>query len=49
MRSIGLSRTVNLCREPLMAGTSKLQFFTQNRWKTTSEAPDATGWGDRVS
>lgn len=49
VRRIGLSRAVNLCRELLAAGAPGLQFFTQNRWKATSEVLDAIGWGDRVS
>ena len=49
VRSIGLSRAINLCRELLAAGAPGLQFFTQNRWKATSEVLEAIGWGDRVS
>ena len=43
------ARAVNLRRELLAAGAPGLQFFTQNRWKATSEVLDAIGWGDRVS
>ena len=49
VRSIGLSRAINLCRELLAAGAPGLQFSTQNRWKATSEVLEAIGWGDRVS
>ena len=49
VRSIGLSRAINLCRELLAAGAPGLQFFTQNRWKATSEVLEAIGWGDRLS
>jgi methylenetetrahydrofolate reductase (NAD(P)H) len=47
VRSIGLARAVRLCRELLEAGAPGLQFFTQNRWKATSEVLDAIGWGER--
>jgi len=49
VRSIGLSRAANLCRELLAAGAPGLQFFTQNRWRATSEVLGAIGWGNRLS
>ena len=44
VRAIGMRRAIDLCRELLAAGAPGLQFFTQNRWKATSEVLEALGW-----
>ncbi len=44
VRRVGMARAIRLCRELLDLGAPGLQFFTQNRWRATTEVLQALDW-----